>query len=410
MKLLFVTDQLPYPPRNGVTIPLFHFIRGLVKDHEVYLIWTPRDDEEVAPKQMEANQYLVEQLWIVPRRKKSVMQRIQAELRRHEFGFNGWLYEDHEFSRTLYNLELDAVWISPVTVIDVLAPLSKNIKGNPIMIAGLNDCTTVFMRNNARRIFLSGTSLKRRLLCAFGWMRSWPMAFTETNILNRFDLILVQTATDKHWLEHISAKRLSHKIVVISNGVDSNLFTIPIRPQNDILYIANLEALYGDVAFWLLVKVWPYIRTLHPKSRFVIIGKGASERLKARMAVDPRVIHHEFVKNLSDVFAEKGVSITNSFKCYGLINKVIESMAAGVPVVGDRGSFNGITGFKNGCHGLIAEGKQQTVEAINRLLSSSETSRNMAESARAIVKAQFNWGDRIQSITETIRRMQRSRN
>lgn len=35
MKILFVLDELPYPPKNGVTIPAFNYLSRLALEEEV---------------------------------------------------------------------------------------------------------------------------------------------------------------------------------------------------------------------------------------------------------------------------------------------------------------------------------------------------------------------------------------
>jgi polysaccharide biosynthesis protein PslH len=402
MRLLFITDQLPFPPRNGVTIPLFHYLKGLSETHKTYLIYTPRYGENVDLKQLENNHLLVEKLWMVPRQKSHIVHRVKAELCMREMGFNGWQYDEKKIKQILFENAFDVIWISPITVADIFEAVFKYCQNNPVMIAGISDCTTAFMRNNAKRAFLPGTPVKRRLLCAVGWIRSWLLAYTERRILDRFDLVLAQTTADVLWLRRISDGKLTKKSEAISNGVDPVLFDLSLGTHSDILYMANLEAAYGNVAFWLLNEVWPMIRHRLPKCRFVIVGKGAPQRLLDKIASDDRVVYHEFVPNLIDVYKGKGVSLSPSFKNYGLINKVVEAMAAGIPVVGDSGSFNGIDGFKNGQHGIIASGARQMGESVVHLLTSPRVALAMADGARYLVNAQFNWNDRILRISQKI--------
>ena len=90
------------------------------------------------------------------------------------------------------------------------------------------------------------------------------------------------------------------------------------------------------------------------------------------------------------------------FKGYGLINKVLESMAAGVPVVGSADSFNGISEFTNGQHGIIADDAESFVAETLRLLANPIRGREIAYSARALVKKRFSWEDRIGTIERRI--------
>ena len=53
-------------------------------------------------------------------------------------------------------------------------------------------------------------------------------------------------------------------------------------------------------------------------------------------------MYTQFVDNLQDIYIGKTISIAPIFKDYGFINKVAESMASGLIVIGDSSAFNSI--------------------------------------------------------------------
>ena len=93
------------------------------------------------------------------------------------------------------------------------------------------------------------------------------------------------------------------------------------------------------------------------------------------------------------------------FKGFGLINKVVESMAAGVPVVGTSGSFNGISEFNNGQHGIISNNVDSFIAETSKLLTNPKKRRDIANSARALVRKNFSWEDRISAILKKIEKI-----
>jgi len=94
------------------------------------------------------------------------------------------------------------------------------------------------------------------------------------------------------------------------------------------------------------------------------------------------------------------------FKGYGLINKVIESMAAGVPVVGDPSCFNGILGFTNGRHGIVANNADAFVKETLKLFDNPMKRRDIAKSARTLVRKNFSWEKKIRTIVKRIELIQ----
>jgi glycosyltransferase involved in cell wall biosynthesis len=361
-----------------------------------------KDNQSLRNEDIELCKKYVRSVFICRRERKSQVLRIFNEITLKEFYFNGWKYSIDDLKFSIGDLQFDVIWFSPITVIDALYPISQIISNEPILIAGINDSTTALFRNNSRRLFIKGATLESRTLSALGLIRSLLIRNIEAKILNYFDIVLVQTPADKKWLDNISKGSLSKKIVMLSNGVDDTLFELPISLHDDILYLANLEGEYSDIAIWLIDEVWPRICEHNKNSNLVIVGKGANDRIRSRIMAGNRIAYFEFIENLSDVFKGKGLSVAPSFKTYGLINKVIESMAAGVPVVGDKGSFNGISGFENMKHGVVANGTQQTVEAVSWLLKTPEARSQIARSGRELIRYQFSWRDRIRTITDAI--------
>jgi len=64
MQILFVLDQLPYPPRNGVTVPTYNYLRGLAERHDVSLLFVRRNpDEDLAC--LDENKALVANFWMI---------------------------------------------------------------------------------------------------------------------------------------------------------------------------------------------------------------------------------------------------------------------------------------------------------------------------------------------------------
>jgi glycosyltransferase involved in cell wall biosynthesis len=186
--------------------------------------------------------------------------------------------------------------------------------------------------------------------------------------------------------------------------VNKQLFKIPISSKGkDIIFLANLAGGYKHIVIWLITNVWPLIKNNHDIGKLVVIGKNAPDYLKIILKKDESIQYIEYVSNLKDAFIGKSVMIAPSFKNYGLINKVIESMAAGVPVVGDYGSFNGIPNFRNNIHGIIAKDSKSMAEEIIALIGSPQKRENMAIAARNLVRLHFEWDKRIDELDKKIR-------
>ncbi|MBW2661223.1 MAG: glycosyltransferase [Deltaproteobacteria bacterium] len=403
MKILFVLNQLPYPPRNGITIPTFNYLSRLACDHHVSLLLVKENIEQLDHEQVANNKKYVEKLWIVERYRIQKIVAVKDEILNRRPYFLGWNCDSKKLYDCLDGQAFDVVWGSPVSVADVMESIYNILGPSPVYVAGISDCYTAVLRNMGRKLFMKGLDCKTRILYALQWTRSGLLGRMEAKILQKYDLILVQTDADKVWLSNISAGKLYNKITVLPNGVNESLFQLPIeyRSQN-ILFLGALEGGYKKVLSWIIENIWSIIRCVRGNASFFIIGKGASTELRNLMLKDNHIIYSEYVPDICDVFREKAVMLAPVFKNYGLINKVIESMAAGVPVVGDSGSFNGIPGFENGHHGIIAKNAQDMAQAALNVLGSPQSHLKIARSARALVLKHFSWQDRIHTIIKKL--------
>ena len=81
-----------------------------------------------------------------------------------------------------------------------------------------------------------------------------------------------------------------------------------------------------------------------------VVGKRSSTDLEAFFARE-EISYQPYVESIEDEYARHAILVAPIFKGFGLINKVVEAMAAGCLVVGDKTAFNGIESFKPNLHG-----------------------------------------------------------
>lgn len=403
MRFLFVLDVLPYPPRDGTTIPTFNWINRLSSKHHVSLLYINDKTSVLNNQRVTENRSYVKNLWIIENARSSAWVRIKDELIGRKPFFLGSSIDTIRLRECLNGHAFDVVLGSPITVTETIESICKMLGPGPIYVSGHNDSLTALLKSLIKRYKMKELDFKTRMLYLIGWLRSFGIGRIEAKILRIYDLILVQSDVDKKWVDKISSGKLSQKTMVVSNGVNDDLFDIPIMNDGkDILFLGILNNGYGKSLEWLMDNVWPKIRKTHKDSRLYVVGRGASDRLRSRMAEDSHITYSEYIPNICDVFKNKSVMLAPVFKGFGLINKVVESMAAGVPVIGTLDSFNGISEFINGQQGIVANDADSFMKETKKLLANPMKRRNIADSARSLVKKNFSWEDRIEAIVKRI--------
>lgn len=105
---------------------------------------------------------------------------------------------------------------------------------------------------------------------------------------------------------------------------------------------------------------------------------------------DPRVNAIDFIENIQDAYA-KATILISPIKIGGGTNfKILEAMAAGVPVIAYKGRSTAIGGEANK-HIVVAEEELQFAKEITGLLSDLEKRQRIAKSAREFVEEKYSW-------------------
>lgn len=400
MKVTFVSDFLPCPPSSGVALPLFHLIKGLQKLHDVTYLYLDggahgfADDDSLA-----ANARFVN-LEVVRVRRKSRTRRAIDEIFQIAPYFHGFDLRNEQVPAKAQ--EADVYCFSPFTALAYSR--SETLNKKAVKMAWINDSTTAMMRSRINYLHMKGISAKKKLHLLTQWLRSFYMGRLEAAALAEYDRIFVQTATEKRWIDRISNGRLSEQTRVVTNGVNDVLFKVPVgTAKPNFLFFGDMSGIYDSLAIWLLKNVWAILRDTVPNSNFYLIGKHASDAVLKIVQNDPRVHYQPYVENIEDVFLSKGVMLAPVFKDYGVINKVLESMASGVPVIGDRTAYNGIPGFEDGTHGIIANSAEEMAARAKQLLDDAVAYQLIASQARRLMQRSFSWESRIEVIDRIFR-------
>jgi glycosyltransferase involved in cell wall biosynthesis len=206
-------------------------------------------------------------------------------------------------------------------------------------------------------------------------------------------------------MRQLVGKDTADRVTLVPNGVRRDFFDVARNPESrTFVFIAELSSEYASIADWLVREVWPSVNDVIDGAKLLIVGKGASVALTAAIARAPNIEHVAFVNDLRMVYADAAAAICPVFKGYGLINKALEAMASGVPVIGGAAAFNGMKGFEAGVHGVVCRPRSSSdfVAAISNLVVNRELATQLGSAGRTLVAGQFQWRDAISSIARLI--------
>ena len=245
-----------------------------------------------------------------------------------------------------------------------------------------------------------------------------PMQKRLQRAVCRFaDCVLVNAEAVKDWL--IGEGFGASKIVVIRNGVDLSRFSRPPQPEKLrhelglpadtplVAVVSRLTRLKGLEDF---LEAVARISPRFPKARFLVVGETNPQHrpyldelknLAERLGVGDRVIFTGLRSDVPELMASVNVSVMPSLN-EALSNVLLESMAAGAPVVATRvgGTPEALT---DGRTGLLVEPADPAALAasITRLLEDGQMAARLGRAARETIADRFSV-DRMVKTTEEV--------
>lgn len=188
------------------------------------------------------------------------------------------------------------------------------------------------------------------------------------------------------------------RIRVVGNGIDVDGFRPSGPPASDpvvifcgvLNYHPNEEGVH-----WFVEAVWPIVLKMRPDARFVIVGSGATARIRRLAESLPSVQLVGRVAEVQSSLWSAAVSVAPLRLARGLQNKVLEALAAGLPVVATPAVLDGIPPTAQpGC--VSGDTAETFAEAVISLLKlSPEARRTKALSAQL---DRLSWRDQLQPL------------
>ena len=207
----------------------------------------------------------------------------------------------------------------------------------------------------------------------------------EFEMYRSADRTLVLTPQDRFTMQYY-APDLS--ISVASSGVDINyLQEHPPIPKEPIVLMTGYmkDPANEDGVEWFYHHVWPQLSKNHPEVKFYIVGAEPSQRMKRKLSGERRIIITGKVKDLRPYRNRARVMVSPVRLGSGLRTKVLEAMAAGLPVVSTSLGMAGIEA-QTGVNCLVADTPELFTRSVEWLLTDRTLSARMARNARKLVE------------------------
>lgn len=206
----------------------------------------------------------------------------------------------------------------------------------------------------------------------------------ERSIAGRSDRVISRSTYDK---EYLLSVRPGLKVDIVPHpaGLDITDRTYT-RRKHEILFLASYKyrKVNVDAALFFYNEVFPLIRVDVPDARFIIAGFGPPEELTSVAERDSHVEVTGFVDDIDACYKRAEVFVAPILTGGGIIVKILDSMAAGIPVVTTPYGNEGI-GAVPGRDLLVADDPASFARSVVGLMNNPANARRIAENAREFV-------------------------
>jgi glycosyltransferase involved in cell wall biosynthesis len=183
-------------------------------------------------------------------------------------------------------------------------------------------------------------------------------------------------------------------VAVVDNGVDTEYFRPPPgrREPARILFLGSLDWRPNlDALDQLLDHIFPTVQAVESTARLCLVGRNPPAALRDRVNHEPGVELHANVADVRPFLARSGVLAVPLRIGGGSRLKILEALAAGVPVVSTRVGAEGLC-LEADKHLTVVEGIGDMAAALVRTIRAPEQALALAACGRQRVLECYDWG------------------
>ena len=385
MRILFVSPFLPYPPIAGGHRQVWTWLTRLSRHHETAFVGFYERESEAGNVEQIARHCAVTRARLRQPTPHAYCSFAQAPR---------WVSESYS-AELAHDISQVAAGFRP----DVVQFLHTNmgqylscVNGAAAVITALDIAFVAHRRSFAEMSGRPGVwaadPIVDRLHARFEWLR---MLRHETALFRRADHIIT---VSEHDAGIVRAVANHNRVTAVPPGVEREQLTPrPRRPEpNHVLYVGHMEHLPNLFGLtFLYCQVWPIVRRELPEVRLTIAGKGTREEMGRlgpnilrAMEGDPTVRIAGFVPDLGALMDRCSAMAAPLQIGSGVRNKVIEAMAAGLPVVTTELGAEGLE-VEHERELLIADDGQTFAGELVRVLRDAQLQSRFSAAGRELV-------------------------
>lgn len=393
MRILFLTQVLPYPLDAGPKVRAYYTLRHLAASgHALTLVSFMRSSD--VPEAVEHLRSYCDHVVTVPLQRtrwkdglalgRSLLTGEPLLIARDHsvpmYERVGALVDECHFDA----IHADQLWMAPYAL--AARARAERQGKRPRLILDQHNAVFLIPRRLADQA--------RNPIARLGYRReSALMAAYEAHTCLAFDRVVTVTDEDRRYLLQLYRNgRQPHFSGVIPICLE--LESIPIvRPSADATEILFIGGMHwppnADGVEWFTQQVLPLIRASTPAARFTAVGMQPPQSLQAEVLAS-NVHLPGYVAELQPYWRRSGVFVVPLRAGGGMRVKILDAWARGVPVVSTTVGAEGLA-CSPGHNVLLADSAEEFAQSVIQLLTNRELAEHLAQGGRATLEQYYNW-------------------
>jgi glycosyltransferase involved in cell wall biosynthesis len=373
MRILFLSYRPPYPPTSGERLRTFQQLTLLAENHEVAVAAFVNSPQQSAQ---------LEQLRVF-------------DIKTYEVPINIWISKVRALCALMYSTPLQTSYYHSQPMRSLIASLARANQFDVlyIQLARMGRYLLPGAPYTQMLDFCDAFSLYHQSRAEIATSRLQGVVDNlESRRLKQWEVRLSQECDAAVAISQYDAELINttYPPFVVPNHVEEYLsfqgISKELGPQS-LVFFGEMGTYYSETALQFFVdKVLPIVWRQFPDTVLYIVG--ANPTLAIQRLASARVIVTGYVDDIREYVSGATISIAPLLMGSGLKNKIIQSMALGVPVVASTLANRGIGG-ENGRDLLVADTVEEYVRAIGQLFSTSDLRTRLTIAGKAFVQQRY---------------------
>ncbi|MDX7648989.1 glycosyltransferase [Aeromonas veronii] len=381
-KLMFLCSRMPYPPIGGDRAKNYNLLKKLALKYKLHVVVITSEDvtsEQVAFLES------VGEYKVFKKSKFDFLASLLKGVFRLPIPLQCSLYFFSDVNRYIqsYSNNVDAIFCTLVRTAEYARLLKKT------KLCDMADSIGQNYQKSAETVASSWKSLYYKF-------ESKLLIKYEQTVVDHFDGTFLFNLTE---IDNFKNKQ---RITWIPHGVNEKLLTYPIveEKKNAFSFLGKMDYQPNiDAVLWFAKHI---LNRLPADVNFYIVGASPTAEVKALAERDSRVVITGFMDDPFDFISKTKFSIAPMVSGGGIQNKVLETMALGLPNIMSPLAAKPMVGLEDTVYSFIAKDNEDWIRLISQLLEDDVCRKSVQIAAREYIQQSFTWSSSAEKYIEVI--------